>query len=53
VSFWVGLGMKGVRNSYGPLRGVSMVLDVQANEYLPRHSEQASLIVSTIVCCSV
>ncbi len=49
VSFWVGLGMKGTRNSYGPMRGVSMVLDVEADEYLPRDSEQASLIVSASV----
>ena len=39
-------GMKNKTNAWGPLRGLTMVLDVQAHEYLPRHSEQQSFIVS-------
>jgi hypothetical protein len=37
--------MKGKLNAWGPLRGVTMVLDVESNEYLPRHGEAANFIV--------
>ena len=38
-------GMKSKLNSYGPLKAVTMVFDIQSEDYFPRHAEQASLIV--------
>ena len=38
--------MKGSLNAYGPLRGVTMVLNVEPSDYLPRFSEQDTLVVS-------
>jgi hypothetical protein len=37
--------MKNKTNAFGQFKGLIMVLDVQEDEYLPRHAEAAGFMV--------